>query len=171
MTALSYEGVRIDLPRGWDGVIRSRPIPARDLSVTGDGEAEDSHLVVHLANFSLPPNRGDFGSGAVEIMRSRDLLIVVFDYGPEAADTVLFRHRGVPVPLDPEEFDPNMMQRPLPQQSGLQRFFTVGGRGYCVYVALGSHRNRHALVAQANEVLASLDLTGNAPTRGTPTPP
>lgn len=171
MTTLSYDGVSIDLPRGWDGAIRARPIPARDLSVGAAGEDQDSHVVVHVANFSLPPNRGDFGSGAVEIMQSQDLLIVIFDYGPEAADTVLFRHQGVPAPLDPEEFDPNMMQRPLPLQSGLQRFFTVNGRGYCVYVALGSHRNRRALVTQANEVLASLDLTGSKPTRGAPTPP
>ena len=171
MTTLSYEGVSVELPLGWDGAIRHRPIPARELSVGGDGQAEDSHVVVHAANFSLPPDRGDFGSGAVESMRSEHLLIVVFDYGPDAAGTVLFRHQGVPVPLDPEAFDPNMMQRPLPGQSGLQRFFTVDGRGYCLYVALGSHRNRHALVAHANEVLLTLDLEGNATIRGDPTPP
>ena len=171
MTTLSHQGVHVDLPPGWDGAIQRRPIPARDLSTGGDAQSDDSHVVIHAANFSLPPERGDFGSGAVEIMQGGHVLIVVFDYGPEAADTVLFRHQGVPVPLDPEAFDPNMMQRPLPLQSGLQRFFTVDGRGYCLYVVLGSHRNRQALVGLANEILLTLDLEGNTTVRGEVTPP
>ncbi|MBT8215732.1 MAG: hypothetical protein HKN74_10020 [Acidimicrobiia bacterium] len=171
MSTLSYEGVTVELPPGWDGAIRRMPIPARDLSVGAEAETGESHVVVHAANFPLPPERGDFGSGAVEIMRSQHLLMVIFDYGPDAAGTALFRYEGIPVPLDPETFDPNMMQRPLPLQSGLQRFFTVNGRGYCLYVALGSHRNRHALVEQANEVLRTLDLDGNPVDRGVPTPP
>ena len=41
MTTLSYEGVSIELPLGWDGAIHLRPIPARELSAGGDGEAEE----------------------------------------------------------------------------------------------------------------------------------
>ena len=130
----------------------------RDLGASSGPSTDGSHIILHLANFALPAERGDFGSAAVEIMRSEHLLIVVFDYGSEAAGTVLFGHDGIPLPLDPESFNPNMMQRPLKGQSGLQRFFTAGGRGYCVYVALGSHRNRYELVELANQVLATLQL-------------
>ena len=158
MKTLGHGGVSVELPRGWDGAIQDRPLAARDLGANAGPSTDDSHTVLHLANFPLPAERGDFGSAAVEIMRSEHLLIVVFDYGPEAAGTVLFQHDGIPLPLDPESFNPNMMQRPLKGQSGLQRFFTAAGRGYCVYVALGSHRNRQELVGLANQVLATLQL-------------
>lgn len=165
MKTLRYRGISVELPQGWDGAIQDRPMPPRDLVVGSGPSSDGSHMVVHVANFALPAQRGDFGSGAVEIMRSEHLLIVVFDYGSEAADTVLFEYEGLPVPLDPESFDPNMMQRPLKGQSGLQRFFTFGSRGYCLYVALGSHRNRRELVGLANSVLATLrlDTVGTGP--------
>ena len=84
---------------------------------------------------------------------------------------MLFRHEGIPLPIDPEAFDPNMMQRPLAGQSGLQRFFSAGSRGYCLYIALGSHRNRHELVELANSVLATLELGSVAAGRATPAGP
>lgn len=162
MNRLTYGGVSVQIPPGWDGAIQNRPLAMRELGVGSGPSTDDSHTVLHVANFPLPPQRGDFGSAAVEIMRSEHLLIVVFDYGPEAAGTVLFQHEGIPVPLDPAAFNPNMMQRPLKGQSGLQRFFTSADRGYCLYVALGSHRNRHELVGLANDVLATLELSSAA---------
>ena len=68
--------------------------------------------VVHLANFGLPEERGDFGSGAVELMGDRDVLIVLFEYEPEAAATALFKIRGHPCDRSPTNaFDPTMLRR------------------------------------------------------------
>ena len=111
--------------------------------------------VIHLANFALPAERGDFGSGAVELMNSGALMVMLVEHGPESVDTPLFARSGVPQ-LTPEEFHPQQMQRTLQGQSGRQIFFNVNGRAFCLYVVLGSHRQRNVLVPLVNEVLASL---------------
>ena len=50
------------------------------------------------------------------------------------------------------------MQRTLSGQSGRQIFFNESGRAFCLYVVLGSHRQREVLVPLANDVLASLAI-------------
>ena len=43
-------------------------------------------------------------------------------------------------------------------QSGRQIFFNANGRAFCLYVVLGSHRQRNVLVPLVNEVLATLEI-------------
>ncbi len=149
------EGIEVDVPQGWDGEIywRSSGFSAQA------GSGDDSRPVMHMANFPLPADRGDFGSGAVELMRSDDLLVVLFEYGPESVGSALFSTQGVPH-VSANDFDPNMMQRPLPGQSGAQYFFSVGGRAFCLYVALGSHLFRHELAPMVNEILGVIQIDG-----------
>ena len=150
-------GVVLELPSGWEGEIFTRaPEGGRSLTASGHPD-EVARNVVHVANFALPRERGDFGSGAVELMSSGAVLLVLFEHGPESVDTPLFARRGVPV-LQPGEFHPQQMQRTLSGQSGRQIFFNEAGRAFCLYVVLGSHRQRDVLVPLANEVLASLEV-------------
>ena len=90
---------------------------------TPDGRAMP---VTHLATFALPADRGDFGSGAVDVMRPDDVLIALVEYGPECVDTPLFARAAVPSP-EPNQFRPESLQRLIPGQVGYQRFFTDGG--------------------------------------------
>ena len=155
MTELAGAGVQVTLPRGWEGEIFNRaPEPTRSLSTTLDN-GETARNVIHLANFALPNERGDFGSGAVELMNSGAVLVVLFEHGPESVDMPLFAQSGIPR-LSADDFDPQQMQRTLSGQSGRQVFFNVAGRAFCLYVVLGSHRQRSALVQVVNEVLANL---------------
>ena len=149
------EGIEVEVPPGWDGEIyrRSSGITAQS------GPGDHSRPVLHMANFPLPSERGDFGSGAVELMRSDDLLVVLFEYGPESVGSALFSAQGMPI-VSAGDFDPNAMQRPLPGQSGAQYFFSVGGRAFCLYVALGSHLFRHELAPMVNEILGLLQIDG-----------
>jgi len=158
MTPLTAGGLSVSLPTGWEGEIFTRAPTVDGRSLGGpSGETEVARNVVHLANFALPAERGDFGSGAVELMSSGAILVVLFEHGPESADTPLFARRGVPQ-LSPEEFHPQQMQRTLSGQSGRQIFFNVAGRAFCLYVVLGGHRRREVLVPLVNDVLASLDI-------------
>ena len=50
------------------------------------------------------------------------------------------------------------MQRTIVGMSGAQSFFTEGGRAFCAYVVLGSHRARAALVPEVNRLLAGLRI-------------
>ena len=162
MTTLASNGLSIELPAGWEGEIFDRAPMAeeanRSLGLSSEGDVEEARNVVHIGNFALPSERGDFGSGAVELMNSGAVLVILFEHGPESADTELFSSSGVPQ-LTPDEFHPQQMQRTLQGQSGRQIFFNVNGRAFCLYVVLGSHRQRGMLVPLVNEVLASLDIS------------
>lgn len=146
-------GIELGVPSGWDAEIYQREAEFAPQA----GGSGVSRPVVHLGTFPLPPARGDFGSGAVEIMGSDDLLVVLFEYGPESASTALFSKRGIPR-VAAADFGPNNMQRPIAGQSGAQYFFNQSGRAFCLYVALGAHARRNELVPEVNQVLAGLRI-------------
>jgi hypothetical protein len=150
---LSSRGIGVDVPQGWDGEIYRR---SEGFSAQG-ADGEHTGAVMHLGNFPLPTERGDYGSGAVEIMKSDNVLIVLFEFGPESLGTALFSSSGMPR-VEAEDFAPHQMQRPIQGQSGAQYFFNQGGRAFCLYVALGSHTRRRELVPEVNQVLSTLEL-------------
>lgn len=149
---IESQRIAVDTPRGWEAEIYRRHDGGFVLH-----DADNTRAVVHLANFPLPPERGDFGSGAVEIMSAGDILMVLFEYGPESAGSALFATQGWP-PVREEDFAPDKMQRPLPGQSGAQYFFRIGERPFCLYVALGSYLLRSDAVEQVNAILASIAI-------------
>jgi hypothetical protein len=118
--------------------------------------------IVHLANFALPEERGDFGSGAVELMGDRDVFVVLFEYEPEAARTALFKTRGIPRTLTAADFDPTMLRRGIAGQAGYQTFFNEAGRAFCLYVVLGSSAARNRLIKLVNSVLATVQIAPRA---------
>lgn len=156
MAQLAGHGIAVEVPAGWEADFYRRDPSAVALR---DAPPEETYAVVHVANWPLPAERGDFGGGAVELMERSDVMIVLFEYSPENLGTALFARVGTPWPLVADEFDPHQMQRPLPGQSGLQQFFTVADRPFCLYVVLGSHLDRRALVAEVNDVLAGVTIS------------
>lgn len=135
--------MRVDLPRGWEGRIYKRP---------------EGDPTLHAGNFPLPVEDGDFGSSALAAMGSDGAFLVVTEYDPTLAGRGLFaRQAPAPLPVD-TELDPMALQRTRPGQFGLQRFMTIGGRAFCVYVVVGMAPNPGALLAQANEVLQTLSI-------------
>ena len=142
------------MPRGWDAEIYRRE---SEIAPQGVGSAQVAHPVVHVGTFPLPPNRGDFGSGAVEIMNQDDLLVVLFEYGPESVGSPLFARSRIPR-VAAADFGPNNMQRPIAGQFGAQYFFNEAGRAFCLYVVLGSHARRNELIPEVNQVLAGLRI-------------
>lgn len=154
-TRVSGYGVAVTLPPGWDArIYRRPPLYAR---AAGGPTVATTHAILHAGNFPLPEGRGDFGSGAVERMGPSNLLLVLFEYHPDAAGRALFAHPR-PARLLPADFAPAQLQRRLPGQSGVQKFFHDGGRAFCLYVVLGSYARRGALVPQANEVLDAIAI-------------
>lgn len=157
---LAAHGFSIDLPRGWEGTI-SRRLDNAAAQAAGAVRGATPLLeelvlpVAHLATFGLPADRGDFGSGAVEVMGAEDLFIALLEFGPECAGTALFAQTRLPR-LDPSGFDRNRLQRTLAGQSGHQSWYTINGRALGLYVVLGSHGLARKLVPRANEVLANL---------------
>ena len=159
MTSLTDAGITVDLPTGWDGQIRGAGQGAhgvRQAAAVDEPAAEG--VVLHAASFALPPERGDYGSGAVEIMLGSDILVCLLEHERDAASTALFAREGVPR-LDASMFSPQSMQRAIAGMAGAQRFFQVEGRPFCLYVVVGSWRTRAPLVRTADRVVSSIRIT------------
>jgi hypothetical protein len=152
VTRLTRSGISVDIPLGWEGSIDGGGFPQL-------ASGAKRPTLLHIGSFPLPSERGSFGSGATELMNTDDILIVLFEYGEDSVGTPLFSEQGIPRSLRPEDFQRDAVQRPMPGQSGLQRFFTHEGRTFCLYVVLGSHLDRLELVPRVNSVLSTVRIS------------
>lgn len=150
---IRHRGLGVTLPPGWDARIYRR---------TDDDVAATTHAVLHAGNFALPGDRGDYGSGAVERMGPGHVLVVLLEHHPAAVGTPLFANAGLPRTLTASMFSPHQLQRTISGQAGTQVFFHEAGRAFCLYVVLGSHLRRNALVPAVNELLAELEILPGA---------
>ena len=148
MAAITSGGITVTPPAGWDARIYRR---------TEDGTGERTHWVLHAANFALPAERGDFGSGAVELMGPENVLVVLIEYGADGVGQPLFARARPPV-IDVNAFSPQGLQRTIPGQGGMQAFFTEADRPWCLYVVVGSYASRVRLARQADALLATLRI-------------
>src|SRR3954468_7939953 len=148
MPRLVAHGVAVDVPRGWEGrIIRRASL----------NPVEQSRAVVHVASFPLPEERGDFGVGVTELMRSGDVFVTLFEYGPESLGQPLFAEQGIPR-LTRDLFASKRLQRTLPGQVGCQLFFTAERRPFCLYVVVAGRAHLNRLLAQVNKLLDGLEL-------------
>ena len=156
MSRLVAHGVSVDVPAGWEAELSTQPDPATlDLSL----ESSAIPLVVlHAANFALPAERGDYGSGAVEIMDRGGIFAALVEFDGASATARLFGGEGVPTRLEPGEFAPDQLHLSVTGQAGLQQFFHVGSRAFCLYAVIGSYSRRGLLVPELNRVLSALSV-------------
>jgi hypothetical protein len=164
MPTLAAHGIAVSPPSGWDAQIFRRdpdPLPDRRApdTLAPFGGVEAVPPIAHVANFGLPPQRGDFGGGAVELMGTGAVFISLLEHTAEEATTALFAGNGIPWPFAADDFSPDSLQRGIAGQAGLQRFFVVDGRAFCLYVVIGSYRMRGVLVREVNDVLATFSLS------------
>ena len=162
---IAAEDVGIELPSGWDGRVRRRrrnELPVGEAAIALLGAPLREHLVTaHVANFALPADDGDFGTGATSGMPRRGVFTSLVEFQPGGGllpGVGLYAPVGVPGPLASRDFDPSSMLRALPGQAGVQRFFTAAGRPFCLYSVIGSHRGAATLVPQINALLASISI-------------
>jgi len=154
---LDAHGLQVELPPGWEGEIFTRGgVPeSHRVGAAQTGAREPPCL--HAATFPLSAGRGDFGGGAVERMGPGHLFLALVEFDAASAGTALFTQQGIGS-LTAASFHPQQLQRTLPGQSGAQRFFTAGGRPFCLYVVLGSHARRMELVPSVNQFLGGLRI-------------
>ena len=144
-------GMAVDAPPGWEVRISRRSPHAAE-------PGSRPRPVLHASTIALPEVRGDFGGNVTGLLSQDDIFVSLFEHEPAATSTPLFASRKRPVPT-PDDFSHAGLQRSIAGQSGRQYFFQEGGRAFCLYVVLGSHARRAALVRTARTVLDSLELT------------
>ena len=114
--------------------------------------------VLHLGSFGLPDDRGDYGSGAVNRMRSDDVFVALVEFGPESVGTAMFARQGLPK-FRTRDITAATMQRPIRNMGGGQHFCTVSGRAFCCYAVVGSLARRSTLVGMINDALAGVAVS------------
>ncbi len=150
MTEVRASGMAIDLRPGWEADIRSS-------QTAGFGQdGEESPTIMHVANFQLPADRGDYGGILLTRMGPIDVFVSLIDFGPLSEDQQLFAHEGIPLPLTADDFDPDTITRAIPNRSAAQLFFQAEGRGFSLYIVVGSHRDRVDMIPAINEALSSI---------------
>ena len=163
-------GLRAVAPRGWLVAVTRRPGAepaeppaslARGSRVLDPRAVDVTRGVLHACTRAMPADRGDFGSGVVDLLAPDDIFVALVDYGAEVADVGLFENQGMPR-LAPSQFGPNRLQRPLPGMSASQHFFSSGGRAFCLFTVLGSHARRMASVPRAAQLVSSIQITDRA---------
>jgi hypothetical protein len=126
---LAAYGISLELPRGWDGRIYRRP---------------GASPTLHAANFQLPPDDADFGSGATGRMPPGGIFVALKEYaaGPNLRPGVgLYASHSLPLPLERRYFHPRALQVGRPGQAGFQHFFTARGRRpFCLYAVIRAAR-------------------------------
>ncbi len=159
---ISAHGVTAVVPPGWEAEIAEQEDPA--LTDTNLETETEPRVVLHMANFALPPDRGDYGSGAVETMGRGGIFISLLEFDETSGRSPLFGTTRIPSRLQPDELSTDQLQRPLPGQAGTQRFFQVtragrAPRAFCLYVVIGSHTRRRILTSEANRALSGLSIS------------
>ena len=165
-------GLAASAPPGWQVAVARRPgaePPTPDVAGAPGARsaapvpmpADVTRGVLHACTRSMPAERGDFGSGVVDLLGPDDIFVALVDYGAEVADQGLFENQGMPR-LAPSQFGPNRLQRPLPGMSASQHFFSSGGRAFCLFTVVGSHARRMASVPRAAAMVASIRITDRA---------
>ena len=157
MTTLAAYGVSIDVPAGWEAELSTQPDPATlDPSLP---PAAAPLVVLHIANFVLPVERGDYGYEAAASMDRNGIFAALVEFDGASAGAALFGPAGVSSGLSPDDFSPTQLAMTVAGHSGLQRFFHVQSRAFCLYAVIGEHSLRRVLVPELDRVLASLQIT------------
>lgn len=130
----SAHGLSVDVPAGWEARIARHP---------------DSAPFLHVANFALRADGGQFGASVTAEMGADHIFASVVEYLVDPSvrpGAGLFadrwRHR-----LRVGEFARNQLQVTRPGHLGAQRFFTHGGRPFCLYAVIAPVRRRPAQLA------------------------
>ncbi|MDQ3877256.1 MAG: hypothetical protein M3290_02735 [Actinomycetota bacterium] len=138
---LHAHGIRIELPRRWEGKIYER-----------DGVA-----TLHGANFPLPHGDGDYATNALSTMPAHGALLVVTEFDQRSASKGLFDHQQ-PRKVQGRDFSPRSMQRTVAGRTGVQRFFTTHGRALCLYCVLSTQKDSHLNLQHLNDALQTLHI-------------
>jgi len=155
MTRVAGSGITVEVPVGWEGRIYEK----REAGPRPTGTLEHNpNAVLHVASFPLPPGTGDYGGGAVEQMSNTDLLVILLEHGRPSTGTPLFSGTGIPR-LTIDDVSTTCLQRLLDGQGGAQKFFSVGGRAFCLYVVFGSYLRRGRTIPIVNDILRSISIT------------
>jgi hypothetical protein len=145
MVTIAGHGLTMDLHPGWEASIWRPPVepPAT------------SGPVVRLANFPLPATKDTYAAEVAEVLEPGAVLVSLVEFDRALAGVGLYAPRGVPR-LRLEDLDPRALQASGPGRLGVQRFFSLRGRAFSLYVMARQGPALREALHRLNATLASL---------------
>jgi len=155
MKRFEASGMSLLVPIGWEARLTSPNVRRRD-------QVGIEQPYLHASNFPLPVRRAPYGGGVVQLMAASDVFVALVEYERSSAPTALFAQRRIPARLQRGDFSSASVQRALRGQSGVQRFFHVDGRAFCLYVVVGGQPAFRVGLTDLNFLLRSLRINATA---------
>jgi len=115
--------------------------------------------ILHLTDTTLSMGRSTFAPELAARAGAFGALVALVEFEDRLADRGLYGAQGLGLPLRRDRFHPRALQLPNPAQEGHQRFFSLGGRAFCLYVVLGIGSGADARLRTVNGALRSLKVT------------
>jgi hypothetical protein len=145
MNELRAHGLAVPIRRGWEARVWVPDVPP----------PAENHPVVRLANFALPPSRDTYAEAIADTLEPGHVVASLAEFSPSLADRGLYAPQGVPrVGID--DLDPRAVQRQARGRAGVQRFFSVAGRAFSLYVVAREGRGLADAMRALDEQLAGL---------------
>ena len=137
---LEGDGLRLELPASWHGQLVSR----------------SPHLpTLQAASFALDPEDEELGPRSTAAMAPGDCFLALIEYLPGSGiepGRVPFHEAGLPLPLEPGAFSPELEGRAV-----MERTFTQAGRPLCLHVVIaGTRIDRRRALPVLDRILGSL---------------
>ena len=123
MVSLAGHGVVVEIRPGWEArVWRPHVAPP---AVPG--------AVLRLANFALPVTKNTYAAEIADDLLPGHVLVSLVELDPALADRGLYAAQGAPT-IGIDDLDPRALQAGGPGRLGVQRFFSLHGRAFSLYV-------------------------------------
>ena len=161
MSHHAAHGIAVELPPGWNGMIYRRRDEDEEVAGAAGPRTVRGGATLRASTVPVDLDDADFGSGIAGRLGSDDSMVVLFEYTVDeklVPGVGLFGERGVPWPLQPDQFHRRALQRNLRGQAGVQRFFTENDRPFCVYAVVGSARRVGRQIGAINRLLTSVRI-------------
>ncbi|HEY6566821.1 MAG TPA: hypothetical protein VI341_04800, partial [Actinomycetota bacterium] len=89
--------------------------------------------------------------------RTGGAIVSLIEFDPDLANVGLYAPQGAPT-LRPRDLDGRALQIPRRDQGGVQRFFSMSGRAFSLYVVASLDRATERRLDAVNEALTSLQV-------------
>jgi hypothetical protein len=118
--------------------------------------------VVRLTNHAMPATRNTYAVEESEKLGRSQVVVSLVEFDPSLADVGLYAPQGVPE-FGADDLDPRALQRAQEGRAGLQRFFSVNGRAFSLYVMARQGSGLERVVRELHDLLVTLTVDPAVP--------
>ncbi len=150
MVTVQGHGLAVQVANGWEARMWLPGLPPPAIN----------RPVIRLANFALPFSRDTYADDVAQALEAGAVVASLVEFEPALAGRGLYSAAGVPA-FGESDLDPRAVQVQGHGRAGMQRFFSVAGRPFSLYVVA---RRGRGLGRALDELAAMIrSLTVEAP--------